>query len=99
LDYEDGSEGRLLTQMRGFSLDCDPDFACEALVEDWPSQYHCDPNRRNLLYPLSHLIKGQVLEVGAGCGALTGFLAERADLVLALEGAPARARIVATRHR
>jgi hypothetical protein len=95
----DGPEDRLLAHVLALERDEDADLACEALVQDWPSQYHCDPARRNLLRPVAHLIRGRVLEIGAGCGALTGFLADRAEQMVALEGAHRRARIVAARHR
>jgi hypothetical protein len=41
-----------------------------------------------------------VLEIGAGCGALTRFLGEETDAqIVALEGSPGRARIAAERTR
>ena len=69
------------------------------LIVDWPSRYHFSPLRANLLRPLAPLLKGaRVLEIGAGCGALTRFIAEAgATEVLAVEGSLARARIAGLR--
>ena len=68
--------------------------------ESWPLRYHLNPNRSNLMRPLKRIIKGRVLEIGAGCGAITRFLGEETDAqILALEGSPARARIAAERTR
>ena len=67
---------------------------------DWPSTYHLSPNRANLLRPLkSRLYGASVLEIGSGCGAITRFLGENAQSVLALEGTLARANITRSRTR
>lgn len=68
--------------------------------DSWPLRYHLNPTRSNLLRPLKRLIRGRVLEIGAGCGAITRFLGEETDAqILALEGSPARARVAAERTR
>ncbi len=64
---------------------------------DWPTLYHLSPERANLLRPLEPTLKGRVLEIGAGCGALTRYLGECGGTVLALEGSPRRAAIAAAR--
>uniref|UniRef100_UPI0013D6EEFD class I SAM-dependent methyltransferase n=1 Tax=Pseudomonas viridiflava TaxID=33069 RepID=UPI0013D6EEFD len=47
-----------------------------------------------------HLLKGKsVLEIGAGCGAISRYLGEAGAEVLALEGSPRRAAIAASRTR
>jgi GT2 family glycosyltransferase/glycosyltransferase involved in cell wall biosynthesis/SAM-dependent methyltransferase len=66
---------------------------------DWVTRYHLSPLRSNLLRPLANLLRGKVLEVGAGCGAITRYLGETATQVVALEPAPARAAIAAARCR
>lgn len=69
-------------------------------ITDWPSRYHLSPVRANLLRPLAARFAGaSVLEVGAGCGALTRFLGESGATVVALEGSVTRARIAAARCR
>lgn len=66
---------------------------------DWVSRYHLSPIRSNLLRPLADWLRGEVLEVGAGCGALTRYLGETASRLIALEPAPARAAVAAARCR
>ena len=68
-------------------------------IRDWPSQYHLSPARPNLLRPLAGAFGQQVLEVGAGCGAMTRFLGESGATVLAIEGSIERATIAASRCR
>lgn len=74
-------------QLRGFQV-------------DWPSIYHLSATRANLLRSIGSLFKGaSVLEIGAGCGAITRFLGEAGAHVVALEGSPRRASIAASRCR
>ena len=61
--------------------------------------YHLSSQRANLLRPLEPLLRGRVLEVGAGCGAITRFLGECGAHVVALEPSPRRAAIAASRCR
>jgi SAM-dependent methyltransferase len=74
-------------------------FAPEMLagIRDWASLYHLSPKRANLLRPFADLLRGDVLEVGAGCGAVTRFLGENGGRITAVEGSLRRARIA--RHR
>ena len=65
---------------------------------DWVAKYHLSPQRVNLLRPLQHLFQDRaVLELGAGCGILTRYMAEHAKRIIALEGSEVRAAITATR--
>jgi 2-polyprenyl-3-methyl-5-hydroxy-6-metoxy-1,4-benzoquinol methylase len=66
---------------------------------DWASLYHLSGMRANILRPLKHILSGDVLEVGAGCGAITRYLGECAANVLALEGSPRRAVVARSRTR
>lgn len=67
-------------------------------VGDWPRRYHLSPRRANLLRPLEPFLRGKrVLEIGAGCGAITRYLGEIGCEVLAVEGSAARARVAAAR--
>lgn len=66
-------------------------------IIDWPSQYHLSCIRSNLLRPLESALKGPILELGAGCGAVTRYLGEIGSQVTAVEGSLVRARI--TRER
>ncbi|KPX28110.1 Glycosyl transferase, group 2 protein [Pseudomonas ficuserectae] len=67
---------------------------------DWPKLYHLSSTRGNIFRPFEHLLKGKsVLEIGAGCGAISRYLGEAGADVLALEGSPRRAAIAASRTR
>lgn len=67
---------------------------------DWPSLYHLTGTRANILRPLHDRLRGaEVLEIGAGCGAITRYLGECGAEVLALEGTPRRAAIARSRTR
>jgi len=67
---------------------------------DWPSLYHLSGTRANILRPFQRTLAGaDVLEIGAGCGAITRYLGECGTNVLALEGSPRRAAIARSRTR
>ncbi|WP_122558899.1 glycosyltransferase [Pseudomonas viridiflava] len=67
---------------------------------DWAKLYHLSSSRGNLFRPFEHLLKGKsVLEIGAGCGAISRYLGEARAEVLALEGSPRRAAIASSRTR
>lgn len=60
----------------------------------WPILYHLSPERRNLLewYPFNK--NETLLEIGAGCGALTGMFCEKLKKVVAVELSRKRAEII-----
>lgn len=68
---------------------------------DWPSIYHLSSLRGNLLGPLMDtMLPGKsILELGAGCGAITRFLGETGADVVAVEGSRRRASIISERCR
>ncbi len=67
---------------------------------DWPSQYHLTSARANIMRPFEQTLKGaNILEIGAGCGAISRYLGECGADVLALEGSPRRASIARSRTR
>ena len=66
---------------------------------DWPSTYHLSATRANILRPFEKNLKGDILEIGAGCGAITRYLGECGAQVLALEGTLRRASIARARTR
>ncbi len=73
-------------------------MAVLAREDRWPLLYHLSPERRNLLewYPFRR--GATLLEIGAGCGALTGLFAERLERVTAVELSAKRSRIIERRH-
>jgi SAM-dependent methyltransferase len=69
-----------------------------AREQSWPALYHFSDVRRNLLEWFPFEPASRVLEIGAGCGALTGLLCERAREVTALELSRKRAEIIRMRY-
>jgi SAM-dependent methyltransferase len=71
----------------------------EVLENDnrWPVLYHLSPERRNLLEWYEFKKEGSLLEIGAGCGALTELFCERLEKVVAIELSLRRAKIIETR--
>lgn len=66
--------------------------------ESWPILYHLSPLRENIVewLPISKEMK--VLEVGSGCGAITGALARKAAEVTSIDLSGKRSKINAYRH-
>jgi SAM-dependent methyltransferase len=99
LSYSDGEAAEselmaIVSAARDRSTDS-PELA--AAIHDWITEYHLSLQRTHLLRPL-RLARGQTLvELGAGCGALTRYLGETGAAVIAVEGSAARASIAAAR--
>jgi SAM-dependent methyltransferase len=97
--YADGAEDRVLEIVRNADDVSSTSDELIAHATDWPTRYHLDPARANIVRALDLRPDARVLEIGAGCGAVTRYLAERVGLVDALEPVPARARTIAARTR
>ncbi len=100
-EYSDGdvNEEYVLDSIRGAS---DSSVFSDELffsIRDWPSYYHLHSHRCNIFRPIMENIRGPILEIGAGCGALTRFLGEHDLEVFALEGSKRRATIIGERCR
>lgn len=65
----------------------------------WPVLYHLSPVRQNIVewYPMKD--NATVLEVGAGCGAITGALCRKAEKVVANDLSKRRSLINANRNK
>jgi len=99
--YSDGHEleERLARDVAGVqdrSVDS-PEWAGH--IVDWPSEYHFSRLRCNLLMPIPIRAGERVVELGAGCGAITRWLGETGADVIAVEGSARRAAIIASRCR
>lgn len=93
----DGSEGELFERMgSGLPLDSLSDELF-ATATSWPERYHLSPSRANVIRSLDLPSDAVVLEIGAGCGAITRYLGETCAQVDALEPTFARARVAARR--
>ena len=64
----------------------------------WPVLYHLSRQRENITEPMTLNPTDEVLEVGAGMGAITGALARKAKSVDCIELSKRRSLINATRH-
>jgi len=67
--------------------------------KSWPILYHLSPLRENIVdwVPLNKDAK--VLEIGSGCGAITGALARKAESVTCIDLSKKRSSINAYRHK
>ena len=66
--------------------------------KDWPVLYHLSHLRENIVDWLPMDKKMKVLEVGSGCGAITGKLSEKAGQVTCIDLSKQRSLINAYRH-
>lgn len=64
----------------------------------WPILYHFSPDRRNLLEWFPFGSDASLVEIGAGCGAMTGLFCEKTAHVSAVELSGKRSRILSLRH-
>ena len=97
LSWNDGAEEYLSSI---FLTNTDLSTASDQLashIKDWPTQYHLDRRRTNLLRPLRLGPNTRVLDVGAGTGVMSRYVAETGASVLAVEGDPTRAELASTR--
>lgn len=71
-------------------------------IEDelsFPILYHLSPMRENILNWYSFKENADVLEIGAGCGAITGILCNKCSNVTSVELSKRRAAINYERHK
>ena len=95
--YCDGDvEDELLDIARNYST-----VEYQRIIEErksWPVLYHLSPLRENIVEWLPITGDMKVLEVGSGCGAITGALAAKAGEVTCIDLSGKRSRINAYRH-
>lgn len=65
----------------------------------WPVMYHLTRQRENIVVPMKIRPEDEVLEVGAGMGAVTGALARRCKQVDCIELSKRRSLVNAWRHQ
>jgi hypothetical protein len=97
--YLDGSEARLFEIVgAAHNLSSGSDELADQ-SSNWPERYHLSPARANFLRAMQLEPEMAVLDIGAGCGALTQYLGEKCRLVDALEPVLERARVARARTR
>ena len=97
ITWRDGSEERIKKIL--LSAD-DRSSASDFLasnITDWPTRYHFDRRRTNILRPINFDPSMRVLDVGAGTGVMSCYMAEKGVSVTALEGDEMRAELAALR--
>jgi len=97
--YRDGAEAVLLDYVRETDDLGSLNEALHSRGTNWAERYHLDRRRANVLRAFDVSGARRVLEIGAGCGAVSRYLAEVCPLVDALEPVPARAAVAAGRMR
>ncbi len=96
--YSDGDVEDLLLQLAN---DYPGDRIEDAIDANpsWPVMYHFSPNRANIIEWLPLTKEMKVLEIGSGCGAITGCLSEKCGHVDCVDLSMRRSTINATRNR
>lgn len=95
--WSDGGEARIAEIVAGAHDRSSTSDELAAHRSDWIEQYHLSPERANVVRCLDIPPGSAVLEVGAGCGAITRYLGEVAGTVDALEPTPDRAVVARAR--
>mgnify|MGYP000418243371 CR=1 FL=1 len=97
--YSDGAavEASIYAQIKAAADRSCASEELRACITDWPTEYYFSPLRGNLLRHVGIGRGDRVLELGAGCGAITRFLGETGAAVTAVEGSADRARCAAAR--
>jgi SAM-dependent methyltransferase len=99
--YSDGEhyEQHVLNAIRSAEDVGDNAPALASAATDWPSYYHLAPGRSNAFRSLGLPHDLTILELGAGCGALSRHLGEQHAQVHSVEGSLRRATICRARCR
>lgn len=96
--YSDGSvEEELLEIVKNYD---ESEF--DALIQEkkkWPLFYHLSPFRQNIIEWFDFDRSKTILEIGSGCGAITGCLSDRCAKVTCVELSRRRSLINAFRNR
>ncbi|MCD7868737.1 MAG: methyltransferase [Clostridiales bacterium] len=96
--YSEGPGEDLLLEI---ARDCPPEEYNKKIREtqSWPVMYHFSNIRPNLVSWLPIKKTDRVLEIGSGCGAVTGALAEKAGTVHCIDLSRKRSQINAYRNK
>lgn len=104
-EYYDGNDYYSEGEAENYLLDLVTRFTekdYEHVIQNsrsWSVMYHLSHIRENIIswFPISK--KSKILEVGAGCGAITGVLSKMSEKVTCIELSKKRSLINATRHK
>jgi SAM-dependent methyltransferase len=99
LDYLDGGEDAVLKIISEASDLRSTSDELMRQADSWAQTYHLHSARANVMRSLEVPRTARVLEIGAGCGAITRYLGETCASVDALEPVPVRAAAARARTR
>lgn len=107
LDYESYpgedlySDGEIEDELLSIAKNCREDQLDQVVAQrkSWPVLYHFSHVRGNILQWLPMRGDEQVLEIGSGCGAITGTLASKAGSVTCIDLSKKRSLVNAYRNR
>lgn len=95
--YTDGSEDELLDIVTKYDKSSYNDIIAQK--KSWPVLYHLSEMRGNIVEWIPITKNDTVLEIGAGCGAITGVLASKAGKVDCIELSKKRSMVNAIRNK
>lgn len=95
------SDGAVEDELLKIAMDCKENLYNGVIAREksWPMLYHFSHIRQNIVEWLPISRTDQVLEIGSGCGAVTGILASKAGSVRCIELSKKRSYINAYRNR
>ena len=95
------TDGEIEDEMLDIAMNNLPERFPEIIEErkSWPVFYHFSPLRSNIIDWLPFKKTDKILEIGAGCGAVTGALARRAGSVTCVDLSRKRSLVNAYRNR
>ena len=95
------SDGAVEDHLLKIAMDCKENLYNDVIAREksWPVLYHFSHIRQNIAQWLPISKADQVLEIGSGCGAVTGILAKKAGVVRCIELSKKRSYINAYRNR
>lgn len=95
------SDGEIEDELLQVAMEHEPNEFPRIIEErkSWPFFYHLSPFRANIINWLPFKKTDKVLEIGAGCGAVTGVLAERAGSVTCVDLSRKRSLVNAYRNK
>jgi acetyltransferase-like isoleucine patch superfamily enzyme len=70
--------------------------AFSEMTDEWVQKYHLSPKRERLLSWFDFSGVDRILEIGSGCGALTGLLSKNCNFLVAVDESFRRTQINAT---
>lgn len=97
--YADGAEYELLNIFKNVKDVSSNSDELQQYIKDWPTDYHLNRERNNILLPIEIKPGMKILDVGGGTGVATRYLAEKGANVTLLEGELSRALVAQERCR